>query len=256
MGFQIGYRKLLTLRCWHPTYLGRMAGKVPHDGSALTVAERQDYLRYDLRNLLDIFPTAAGAATLQRFNLRWVPSTLGGWLLAKDTFTPVDSGLRLQLGVALRDPGFAAATDFGISSRQGKLFYLSNAGAAPAPQHDLTDGDLRAIHFENSQARQVRLSQLAPGTDGQVQLRDPLLAGNPVLRTLPVGGGAATTDHYLLELSTVAAGLYRFTGTNINNQNLVVGMTDRPELLGVIDLQLAGWVAAACDLHFKPSSNP
>ncbi len=256
MGFRIGYLKLLTLRCWHPDYLGSAAPLVPvAPGDSLTVAENNDYLAYDLRQLLELKPTERGAATLKRYGLIWTPSTQGGWLLAKDTFSTTDPTLRLQLGVFLRDPGFAAATDFGVGTQEKSLFYLTNANETSAPEHDLTNGNLRSIHYVESSPAIVRLSQNAPGTDSQVELRDPLLFNNPILETLTVSGGEPTTDHYQIDLRSRPAGLYRFTGLNVSNQNLAVGFTSTPGLLGVIELQLADWAGSTFDLHFQ-SSNP
>lgn len=256
MGFRIGYLKLLTLRCWHPDYLGSVAAQVPiAPADPLTVAEKNDYLAYDLRPLLDLRPTEGGAATLARYGLIWTPSNQGGWLLAKDTFTTVDPTLRLQLGVYLRDPGFAAATDFGIASKENQLFHLSNANLASVPELDLAGGNLRSVHYFDSSSGVVQLTQTNPGTDGQVLLRDPLLPGNPVLETFEVAGGEPTTDTYRIDLRGRPSGLYRFTGTNITNQTVAVGFSSTPGLLGVVELQLADWAGSTFDLHFQ-SSNP
>lgn len=256
MGFQIAYTKLQELRCWHPDFLGSVAGTVPiAPADTLTVVERQDYLSYDLREHLEIIPTEQGMAVLDRLGLRWANSTFGGWLLAEDAYVETDPAVRLQLGVYLRNPAFAAATDFGLTDQQGRLFHLSNANEAVSSELDLTNGDLRAIHFVDSQGFQVRLPQQVNGTDSEISVRDPLLAGNPIVRTYQVVGGEPTTDHYLLELHDLPAGLYRFTGGNITATNLLVGFARRPALLGVIDLRLANWAGAAFDLHFQ-SSNP
>jgi len=256
VGFQIAYTKLLELRCWHPDFLGVVAGMVPiAPATALTITQRKDYLRYDVRDQLDIRPTERGTELLERLGLIWTQSTFGGWLLAKTAFAETDPAARLQLGVHLRNPAFAAATDFGLADRQGLLFHLTNATEAVAPELDLTNGDLRSIHYATSQGAQVRLAQLVNGTDGEISLRDPLQAGNPIIRNYQVNGGEATTDHYLLDLSDVPAGRYRFTGTNITATNLLVGFARQPGLLGVIDLRLADWAGSAFDLHFK-SSNP
>ena len=256
MGFRIGYTKLLTLRCWHPAYLGSMAGQVPvAPATTLTVAEKNDYLNYDFRNLLELRPTADGRATLDRYGLLWTLSTLGGWLLARDTFGTTDPGLRLQLGAYLRDPGFARATNFGAGAQEKKIFYLSNANETPEPEHDLTGGVLRDLHYRDSSPFTVRLAQTNPGTDSQIEIRDPLRFNNPVLETVAVSGGDPTTDAYQLDLRGRRAGLYRFTGANITNQTLAVGFTAEPDLLGVIELRVADWADAAFDLHFQ-SSNP
>lgn len=256
MGFQIAYTKLLELRCWHPDFLGSVASMVPiAPADALTVNERKDYLRYDLREHLEIIPTEGGKELLKRLGLIWTRSTFGGWLLAKEAYVETDPTIRLQLGVYLRNPAFAAATDFDLTDQQGRLFHLSNANEAVATELDLTGGDLRAIHFVDSQGFQVRLPQLVNGTDSEISLRDPLLSGNPVIRTYQATGGESTTDHYLLELHDLPAGLYRFTGSNITATNLLVGFARRPALLGVIDLRLADWAGSAFDLHFQ-SSNP
>ena len=256
MGFRIGYTKLLTLRCWHPDFLGSMASQVPVAPSAtLTVAEKNDYLSYDLRNLLELRPTVDGRATLDRYGLIWMPSTLGGWLLARDTFSTTDPRLRLQLGVFLRDPGFARATNFGVGTQENRIFYLTNANASPGPTLDLAGGNLRLEHFRDSSSFTVRLAQTNPGTDSQVEIRDPLLFNNPVLETVAVAGGDPITDSYQLDLRGRRAGLYRFTGANITNRNIAVGFTAEPDLLGVIELRLADWAGSAFDLHFQ-SSNP
>ena len=256
MGFRIGYTKLLTLRCWHPDYLGSVAAQVPiAPATPLSVTERNDYLAYDLRPLLELRPTAPGEATLARYGLIWTPSTQGGWLLARDTFSTTDPTVRLQLGVYLRDPGFAGNTDFGIPSKEGRLFHLTNANAAAATEFDLTGGNLRSVHYYDSSPPVVRLDQLTPGTDGQVLLRDPLLSGNPVLETFAVSGGEPATANYQLDLRNRPPGLYRFTGTNISNQTLAVGYTSDPALLGLVELQLADWAGSSFDLHFQ-SSNP
>ena len=257
MGFRIGYTQLLTLRCWHPDFLGAVAGQVPvtPPAAGLTDQAREDYLAYDVRRLLDIRPTPVGRALLRRYGLRWVPSTQGGWLVVRDTFSVSDPAVRLQLGVYLRSPGFAAATNFGTGSLEGRRFHLTNATAAPATQLNLTTGNLRDVHFFPSRGWQVTLPQLTPGTDGQVLLRDPLLAGNPVLRTLDLAGGPAGTDTYSFPIDGLPAGFYRFTGTNIDNVNLLLGFTEDPALLGVISLRLADWNGAAYDLHFQ-SANP
>ncbi|MCP9234664.1 hypothetical protein [Lewinella sp. JB7] len=256
MGFRIGYQKLLTLRCWHPDYLGAVASLVPVAATdPLSVSERNDYLSYDVRTLLDVRPTPAGEATLTRRGLQWKTSTFGGWMLAKDTYAETDPAVRLQLGVYLRDPRFAATTDFGVTTLEGRLFHLTNATAPASPTFELTGGNLRSVHYVDSQSTHVRLPQVTAGTDGQVLVRDPLLAGNPVLRTVDVAGAAPDPTTYTLDLSDLPAGLYRFTGPNITNVNLLVGFRRDPALLGVIDLRLADWSGAAYDLRFQ-SSNP
>ncbi|THH39416.1 hypothetical protein [Neolewinella litorea] len=254
MGFRIGFTKWLTLRCWHPDYLRSMAGNVPvAPTDTLSTTQRNDYLRYDVRNLLDIRPTAHGAALLKRYSFIWTPSTLGGWLLARDTYDETDPGVRLQLGVYLRDPGFAAATDFGMSSVEGWLFHLTNATSAVTAEHELTGGNLRSVHYLPSRDFTLTLPQLTPNTDSQVQLRDPLLTGNPILETIAVKAAAPSADEYRVEIMGRPPGLYRFTGSNITNQNILLGFTGDPTLIGVIDLRLADWDGAAFDLHFKPS---
>jgi hypothetical protein len=258
MGFQITYQKLLTLRCWHPDFLGSVADQVPIAPAAaptLTLTERGDYLAYDVRQLLDIRPTPAGHQLLSRTGLIWKASTFGGWLLAKDTYLEADPAVRLQLGIYLRDPQFAAATNFGVPSVAGRLFHLSNANAAVSNPHELTGGDLRAVHYVDSRDFQLRLPQVTSATDSTVEVRDPLLTGNPILRTIAVVAAAPDPDRYTLDLSDLPAGLYRFTGSNVTNVNLLVGFTRDPGLLGVVDLRLADWSGAALDIHFQ-SSNP
>lgn len=259
MGFRIAYTKLLTLRCWHPDYLGSVAGIVPAapvpTATDSKLTEINDYLSYDVRELLNIRPTEAGQALLKHRGLIWTPSTFGGWLLARDTFLEADPAVRLQLGVYLRDPGFAANTDLGVSSVEGRRFHLSNANEAAAPVLELTGGDLRDVHYVDSRSHLLRLPQLTPDTAGQVLVRDPLLTGNPVLRTVEVVAADPDPHHYTLDLTGLPAGLYRFTGTNIDNTNVLVGFARDPALLGVIDLRLADWSGAAFDLRFQ-SSNP
>ena len=256
MGFRIAYTKLLTLRCWHPNYLGSVASRVPvAPADTLSVAEKQDYLGYDVRRLLEIRPTPPGQAMLDRYGLLWVPTTLGGWLLGRDDFSSSDPTLSLQLGVFLQNPGFAAQTDFGDGAQVKRLFYLANANHPPAATHDLTAGNLRGIHYVDSSAPVVRLPQLVPGTDSQVEVRDPLRFNNPVLETVPVAGGEPATDQYELDLRHRPAGLYRFTGANISNQNLAVGFNPFPDLIGVIELHLAAWSGSSFDLHFKSSNS-
>ncbi|PPK87928.1 hypothetical protein CLV84_0887 [Neolewinella xylanilytica] len=253
MAFRITYTKLLTLRCWHPDYLGSVAGQVPvADPGALSVAEQRDYLRYDLRPLLDLRPTEAGQATLDRYGLQWKRSTQGGWLLAQDSFSTTDPSVRLQLGVFLLDPGFAKKTNFGVATLERKLFYVTNANQPPVSGYVLTGGNLPYL---DSSPAVVRLAQTTPGTDSTVDLRDPFLFNNPILETFAVSGGEATTPEYQLDLRDRPAGRYRFTGANITNQNLAVGFGSIPDLLGVIELQLAGWAGFALDFHFT-SSNP
>ncbi len=252
MGFTITYQKLLTLRCWHPEFLRSVANLVPiAPATPLTLTERNDYLAYDVRRWLEIRPTEAGLAMLRRSGLIWTPSTLGGWLLANTTYVEADPSVRLQLGVYVRDPDFAAATNFGVSTVAGRLFHLTNANAGVVPEYDLTGGNLRDVHYAGSQNFSVTLPQLAPGTDSQVQVRDPLVSGNPVLRTVSVAGSAPDPAVYSVDLSGLPAGLYRFTGLHIDNINLLVGFTGDPALLGVIDLRLADWSGAACDLNFQ-----
>ena len=258
MGFQITYQKLLTLRCWHPDFLGSVADQVPIAPAAaptLTLAERGDYLAYDVRQLLDIRPTLAGKELLRRTGLVWTPSTFGGWLLSKDTYVEADPAVRLQLGIYLRDPSFAAATNFGVPSVAGRLFHLSNANDAVSATHELTGGDLRAVHYVDSRDFQLSLPQVTSGEDSTVEVRDPLLTGNPVLRTIPVPAAAPDPHNYTLDLSDLPAGLYLFTGPNVTDATLLVGFTRDPALLGIIDLRLADWSGAALDIHFQ-SSNP
>jgi hypothetical protein len=256
VGFRIGYTQLLTLRCWHPDFLGAVAGAVPvAPADTLTVAEKQDYLRYDIRELIAIEPTGRGRAVLNRYGWRWAASTLGGWLLVPDTYVEPDPDVRLQLGVRLVDPRFATATDFGPPALEGQLFHLSNANATPAPAFELTGGNLRQVHWQPSQGFRVTLQQNTPATDSQVDLRDPLLSGNPILRSYQVAGGEAGTTTYQLDLSDLPAGSYRFTGSNISPVTLSVGHAVRPGLLGTIDLRLAGWAGSSFDLRFA-SSNP
>ena len=108
MGFRIAYTKLFTLRAWHPDYLGTVSSAVPVPaGTTLTLQERQDYLGYDVRDYLDIRPLPGAPDVVDRYGLRWVRNTQGGWLLARDTFTITDPSVRLTLGVYLRDPAFA-----------------------------------------------------------------------------------------------------------------------------------------------------
>lgn len=253
MAFRIAYTKLLTLRCWHPDYLGSLAGQVPvADPASLSDPEQREYLRYDVRSLLDLRPTSGGQATLERYGLQWKRSTQGGWLLAKDSLAITDPTVRLQLGVFLLDPGFARTTDFGVVTQERKLFYVTNVGQTPVPEYELTDGNLPYV---DSSPAVVRLAQFSAGTDSTVDLRDPLQFNNPILESIAVSGGQATTTEYQLDLRDRPAGLYRFTGTNITNQTMAVGFGDMPDLLGVIELQLADWAGSAFDFHFN-SSNP
>jgi hypothetical protein len=257
MGFRIGYTQLLTLRCWHPGFLGSVAGRVPvAPTDTLTVEELQDYLSYDLREWIAIEPTAAGRATLDRYGWRWASSTLGGWVLVPDTYQEPAPEVRVQLGVRLVDPRFAAATNFGPASLEGQLFHLTNANASPATDAtlELTGGNLRPIHYQPSQGFRITLQQNTPATDGQVDLRDPLLSGNPIIRSYPVAGGEAGTTTYQIDLTGIPAGSYRFTGTNINPITLSVGHALQPDLLGTIDLRLAGWSGSAFDIRFAPSN--
>ena len=179
MAFQIRYETVLTLRCWHPAYLGEAAGLVPVAGP-LTPRQEYDYLRYDLRPSLEIRPTTSGAAYLERRGLRWLPTTQGGFLVGPENFAEADGSQVLELGLFPTSGDFAARTDFGTNDINGRYFRLSNSGETPAALLNLNDPVSRLLNFENRPA----------GVD-------PTLFG--VIQLEPAGWTGSAFDLYFLE---------------------------------------------------------
>lgn len=256
MGYRIRYTKILTLRAWHPAFLGAVAGQVPVPaGTNLSLQERQDYLGYDLRRYLDIRPLPGAPDVVLRYGLRWAPNTQGGWLLGPDTFTVTDPLVRLTLGVYLRDPDFAARTDFGTPSLSGRVFHLTNAKLPLAATVDLTNGTgLQDSHFLPAGGYTVRFDQQPPGATATVQVRDPLGPGNPVRKTLSFPATNPPQTSYTLDLGDLPAAVYRFTSPQINSGNAVVGIRRAAPLLGIVTLQLADWIGSTFDIHFQPTN--
>lgn len=271
MGFAITYRRLFELRCWHPAYLGAAAASVPDIASVPAGQATRDLLNYDLRRFLRIRPTSTGRHFLREKGLTWKATTLGGWLLAADGFNASGTNDRLQLGVYLTDGAFAQNTDFGVDSRQGRMWYLSTTSGAAASPVSLTDGNLRGVHYFPNIGNSILLDRTDPTTSSTVSLRDPLVNGNPILRTYSLPADEQAT--YALDLSAVNPGLYRLTGSDITNQTFALGFQREPGLLGVVEVILDQLPAAPApdppppagtipplpapptiDIHFAPAS--
>jgi len=264
MGFQIIYDALCTLRCWQPAFLGSTpavplaAGNpdetVPfHIRFNLNPVQVRDYLSYDIRNYLDIRPTAAGAELVKASGWQWLASTQGGSLVANNAIAP-PAGARLQLGVYLRDPRFIDNTDFDgpdagtDEATGGKRFFVTNA--------TVTGGDfsfpaaatgLDERRFVGVQHSIFSLPKTADGSD-PVTVLDPLNGGR-VVKTLDFSATDPTLTTYPCDLSDLSAGLYQLEGNQIDNETTLIGFAGEAGLLGVVELTVP--TVNAVDLHFK-----
>jgi hypothetical protein len=264
MGFQIIYDALCTLRCWQPAFLGTtpavpLAAGNPdetlpfHIRFGLSPVQVRDYLSYDIRDYLDIRPTAAGTKMVKAAGWRWLASTQGGSLVANNAITPT-AGARLQLGVYLRDPRFIDKTDFDgpdVGSEEdtrGKRFFLTNATVTGGDfSFPLANVGLDERRFVGVRHSVFSLSKTADGNE-TVTVRDPL-AGGQVVKVLDFTLTDPTLPTYPCDLSDLPPGLYQLEGNQINNETTLLGFAGEAGLIGVIELTVP--TATAVDLHFK-----
>lgn len=162
MGFTIKYATLLTLRCWYSPALAGVSSALPLDPlpPAATTPQRKEmraYLRYDLRTVVQLRPTAEGQALLDRSGARWLATTQGGVVVAGDKFRAFTEPL--TIGCYLRDPAFfdlvgvyiqdkadALGANAGTGSAlKSKVFAYANTAGNPLEGGEV-DG-LQSAHF-------------------------------------------------------------------------------------------------------------
>lgn len=273
MSFQIIYQSILTLRCWQTAFLGEVP-IVPltvADATAAPTAFRQrfglsprqlsDYLNYDIRRYLDIRPTDRSLSVLKQYGWRWLAGTQGGSLVASDAIT-LPSGSSLQLAVSINDYRFREQTDFDgpdvdpapadpdqeTEQIRGKLFYVTDqtvAGANHSFPSAATGLDER--WFLPSYGHLFSLEKNSNGNE-VIEIQDPLRA-NLLVKTLDYSEADPADPAYAIDLTSLPTGIYRISGTRIDDQLALIGFSTVPGLLGIIEMGIPS--AGPIDLHFK-----
>ncbi len=258
MGFDITYKTVAEVNVWHHFWLDTASDDLAlPPGPATPAGVVRRILDYDLRELLSIAPTEASADLLAQRGLIFKQTTTGFFLASKDAYTEPEAAFHLSLAVRLVDPSWLDYADLGMSSLNRQIFHLTNFGEAPAARFLLTDGgneSLRATHFVQRKGRIVRLRQLAPGTATTIEVFDALSSAvTPVLTfTLPA---IPNQEEYELDCRSLSEGLYNFVSSNnnidttVDDNPIYLGLENHPDLVGVIDLFIAGWEESIYDIR-------
>ena len=261
MGFDITYRTVTELNCWHHFWLDTATDDLvlPLSGAAAGVVQR--ILGHDLREILFIRPTPDSQELLASRGLIFKQTTTGCFLANKNTYSEPDDGFRVSFALSLIDPNWLDYTDIEINNDldalNRRIFHLSNFGEAPAANLLLTDGgnnSLRAEHFVQRKGRVVRLRQQTPGTATTIEVFDALSASaTPVLTfDLPA---IPDQEEYELDCRSLPEGLYNFVSSNnnidttVDDNPIYLGLENLPGVIGVVDLFIAGWEESTFDIR-------
>lgn len=250
MAFHITYQPLCEVALWHHHWLdsgGNIFTLPPQP--AMNAAVRNRLLEYDVRQWITIRPTDETQALLKQRGLLFKATATGAIIVSRTGYTAPSDDFRISLEVHLQAPQWLNYTDLGVVSIQGQLFYLSNAGAAATARLLLTAGDggvVRSTHYIPRQGRWVRLPKIDPALPCQVQVFDELSTAVTPVWIFDIPASAAECE---LDCRSLAAGKYRFAGTNIAPGTWYLGLEDKPALLGIIDLKIKDWEGSVFDIR-------
>jgi hypothetical protein len=257
MGFDITYKTVIEVNLWHHFFLDTAYDNLvlPPGVSAEGVIQR--VLAYDLRDMIFIYPTEESKERLDNRGLIVKQTSTGCFLASKNPYLEPEAGFRISLAVSMVNPTFLNNTNLGVISLNRQLFHLSNYGEAADTRLLLTYGgneSLRAEHFVQRKGRVVRLRQLTPGAATTIEVFDALSSADSPVLTFNLQA-IPNQEEYELDCQSLPEGLYSFTSsnnnidTNLDANPIYLGLENRPEILGVIDLFVAGWEESIFDVR-------
>lgn len=257
MGFNITYKTIIEVNLWHHFWLDTASDNLvlPPGGSSDEIIKR--ILDYDLGKLLFIHPTEESEEHIAIRGMIFKQTSTGCFLAGKNAYSEPEGGFRISLAVSLVDPSWLEYANIGVSGLNRRLFHLSNFGETSTTRFLLTEGgndSLRAEHFVQRKGRVARLRQLNPGTGTTITVFDALSnSTTPVLNhTFPE---IPDQEEYELDCRSLPEGLYNFVSSNNNIDTaadanpIYLGLENRPDVVGVIDLFIAGWEETVFDVR-------